>query len=228
MANKVTIKPNASDLDLQATNNQVIVDGQTLDPNSVGVNITNQQLDLQTPPANEIVINEDTRNITITNNKTGASVNLTQETSRVVNITTPGPKGDPGATGTSGTSGSSGTSGEIGSSGTSGTSGSSSTSGSSGTAGSSGSSGSSGTNGNTAGLQYELDAIAAVIIGGASFFGGRGTVLGVFAGVMIMGILRNGLNLMNVSVFWQQVLIGSIIILAVYIDVLRRQLATRT
>ena len=67
MANKVTIKPNASDLDLQATNNQVIVDGQTLDPNSVGVNITNQQLDLQTPPANEIVINEDTRNITITN-----------------------------------------------------------------------------------------------------------------------------------------------------------------
>ena len=55
MANKVTIKPNASDLDLQATNNQVIVDGQTLDPNSVGVNITNQQLDLQTPPANEIV-----------------------------------------------------------------------------------------------------------------------------------------------------------------------------
>ena len=79
-----------------------------------------------------------------------------------------------------------------------------------------------------AGLQSELDAIAAVIIGGASFFGGRGTVLGVFAGVMIMGILRNGLNLMNVSVFWQQVLIGSIIILAVYIDVLRRQLATRT
>ena len=79
-----------------------------------------------------------------------------------------------------------------------------------------------------AGLQSELDAIAAVIIGGASFFGGRGTVLGVFAGVMIMGILRNGLNLMNVSVFWQQVLVGSIIILAVYIDVLRRQLATRT
>ena len=75
-----------------------------------------------------------------------------------------------------------------------------------------------------AGLQSELDAIAAVIIGGASFFGGRGTVLGVFAGVMIMCILRNGLNLMNVSVFWQQVLIGSIIILAVYIDVLRLSL----
>ena len=73
----------------------------------------------------------------------------------------------------------------------------------------------------------ELDAIAACIIGGASFFGGRGTVLGVFAGVMIMGILRNGLNLMDVSSFWQQVLIGSIIVLAVYIDVLRRDLGTR-
>ena len=78
-----------------------------------------------------------------------------------------------------------------------------------------------------AGLQSELDAISAVIIGGASFFGGRGTVLGVFAGVFIMGLLRNGLNLMNVSVFWQQVLIGSIIILAVYIDVLRRRFGTR-
>ena len=78
-----------------------------------------------------------------------------------------------------------------------------------------------------AGLQSELDAIAACIIGGASFFGGRGTVLGVFAGVMIMGILRNGLNLMDVSSFWQQVLIGSIIVIAVYIDVLRRDLGTR-
>ena len=75
--------------------------------------------------------------------------------------------------------------------------------------------------------QSELDAIAACIIGGASFFGGRGTVLGVFAGVMIMGILRNGLNLMDVSSFWQQVLIGSIIVIAVYIDVLRRDLGTR-
>src|SRR5882672_5889803 len=69
---------------------------------------------------------------------------------------------------------------------------------------------------------------AAVIIGGASFFGGRGTVLGVFSGVLIMGLLRNGLNLMNVSVFWQQLLIGIIIILAVYIDVLRRRAAVRT
>ena len=78
-----------------------------------------------------------------------------------------------------------------------------------------------------AGLNAELDAIAACIIGGASFFGGRGTVLGVFAGVMIMGILRNGLNLMDVSAFWQQVLIGAIIIIAVYIDVLRKDFGTR-
>jgi ribose/xylose/arabinose/galactoside ABC-type transport system permease subunit len=78
-----------------------------------------------------------------------------------------------------------------------------------------------------AGLGDELYAIAAVIIGGASFFGGRGTVLGVFAGVLIMGLLRNGLNLMNVSVFWQQLLIGLIIILAVWIDVLRRRAAVR-
>jgi ribose/xylose/arabinose/galactoside ABC-type transport system permease subunit len=78
-----------------------------------------------------------------------------------------------------------------------------------------------------AGLQAELDAIAACIIGGASFFGGRGTVLGVFAGVMIMGILRNGLNLMDVSAFWQQVLIGAIIVIAVYIDVLRKDFSTR-
>ena len=78
-----------------------------------------------------------------------------------------------------------------------------------------------------AGLNAELDAIAACIIGGASFFGGRGTVLGVFAGVMIMGILRNGLNLNDVSAFWQQVLIGSIIVIAVYVDVLRKDLGTR-
>ena len=74
-----------------------------------------------------------------------------------------------------------------------------------------------------AGMGAELDAIAAVIIGGASFFGGRGTVLGVLAGALIMGLLRNGLNLMNVSVFWQQVLIGIVIIGAVYVDVLRRR-----
>ncbi len=79
-----------------------------------------------------------------------------------------------------------------------------------------------------AGIGIELDAIAAVIIGGASFFGGRGTVLGALAGVLIMGLLRNGLNINNVSAFWQMILIGIVIIVAVYIDVLRRKASTRT
>ena len=78
-----------------------------------------------------------------------------------------------------------------------------------------------------AGIGAELDAIAAVIIGGASFFGGRGTVLGVFAGVLVMGLLRNGLNLMDVSAFWQQTLIGMIVVGAVFVDVLRRRAGNR-
>jgi ribose transport system permease protein len=78
------------------------------------------------------------------------------------------------------------------------------------------------------GIGAELDAIAAVIIGGASFFGGRGTVLGVLAGVLVMGLLRNGLNLMDISAFWQQTLIGIVILLAVWIDVLRRRSGRRT
>jgi ribose transport system permease protein len=78
-----------------------------------------------------------------------------------------------------------------------------------------------------AGTGAELDAIAAVIIGGASFFGGRGTVEGTFVGVLIMGLLRNGLNLMDVSAFWQMVVIGVVIIVAVYIDVLRQRTPQR-
>jgi ribose/xylose/arabinose/galactoside ABC-type transport system permease subunit len=74
-----------------------------------------------------------------------------------------------------------------------------------------------------AGVGQELDAISAVIIGGASFFGGRGTVLGVFAGALVIGLMRNILNLQNVPVFWQQVLIGVVIIGVVYLDVLRRR-----
>ncbi len=74
-----------------------------------------------------------------------------------------------------------------------------------------------------AGIGAELDAISAVIIGGASFFGGRGSVLGVLAGVLVIGLLRNILNLNNVQVFWQQVLIGVVIILAVSLDVVRRR-----
>ncbi len=73
-----------------------------------------------------------------------------------------------------------------------------------------------------AGLAYETDAIAAVIIGGASFMGGVGTVWGTLIGAMIMAVLRNGLNLLGVSAEWQTVAIGAVIIGAVYVDVIRR------
>ncbi|MDR3211363.1 MAG: ABC transporter permease [Planctomycetota bacterium] len=73
-----------------------------------------------------------------------------------------------------------------------------------------------------AGLGAELDAIAGAVIGGASLFGGEGTVVGTMIGVLIMGVLRNGLNLLNVSPFWQTVVIGMVVVLAVWVDVLRR------
>jgi len=69
-----------------------------------------------------------------------------------------------------------------------------------------------------AGISYELDAIAAVVIGGTSLSGGKGTVWGTVIGAVIIGILNNGLVLLNVSPFWQQVVKGSVILLAVIID----------
>jgi ribose transport system permease protein len=65
-----------------------------------------------------------------------------------------------------------------------------------------------------AGNGLELDAIAAVVIGGASLYGGRGSIVGTLMGVLIMVMIRNGLNLMGVSPFWQGTAIGTIIILA--------------
>ena len=75
-----------------------------------------------------------------------------------------------------------------------------------------------------AGSGAELDAIAAVIIGGASFFGGVGTVGGTLIGALIIGFLRNGLNLLDVSAFWQMIVIGVVIVVAVFIDVLRQRM----
>jgi len=69
-----------------------------------------------------------------------------------------------------------------------------------------------------AGLGYELDSIAAVVIGGTSLSGGRGSVLGTVLGCLIIGVLNNGLFLLNVSPFWQQVIKGGVILLAVAID----------
>ena len=69
-----------------------------------------------------------------------------------------------------------------------------------------------------AGMMYELDAIAATVIGGTSLVGGEGRVFGTLIGALIMGVLRNGLNLLGVSSFLQQTIIGSVIIIAVLID----------
>jgi ribose transport system permease protein len=69
-----------------------------------------------------------------------------------------------------------------------------------------------------AGVSYELDAIAAVVIGGTSLNGGKGSVWGTVIGAIIIGVLNNGLVLMNVSPFWQQVVKGGVILLAVIID----------
>ena len=66
-----------------------------------------------------------------------------------------------------------------------------------------------------AGTGLELDSIAAVVIGGTSLFGGRGSIIGTLIGVFIMVLIRNGLNLLNVSPYWQGTAIGSIIIAAV-------------
>lgn len=69
-----------------------------------------------------------------------------------------------------------------------------------------------------AGLGYELDSIAAVVIGGTSLAGGRGSIMGTVLGCLIIGVLNNGLFLLNVSPFWQQVIKGGVILLAVAID----------
>lgn len=75
----------------------------------------------------------------------------------------------------------------------------------------------------TAGVGQELDVIAAVVIGGASLAGGRGSILGVILGAAIMGVLRNGFVLLQISAYWQVVAIGAVIILAVGLDSLKRR-----
>ena len=77
-----------------------------------------------------------------------------------------------------------------------------------------------------AGMMYELDAIAAAVIGGTSLMGGEGSLFGTLVGALIMGVLRNGLNLLGVSSFLQQIVIGGVIVGAVLVDtLLKRQRA---
>jgi ribose transport system permease protein len=79
----------------------------------------------------------------------------------------------------------------------------------------------------TSGNLAELDSIAAVIIGGASFLGGRGNVANALVGALMIGVIRNGMNLLNVGAFLQPIVIGVVIVLAVESDVLRGRLEER-
>ncbi|MBJ6133982.1 ABC transporter permease [Ochrobactrum sp. Q0168] len=73
------------------------------------------------------------------------------------------------------------------------------------------------------GVMYELDAIASAVIGGTSLIGGVGTISGTFIGAFVIGILRNGLNMNGVSAFTQQIIIGLVILVTVWIDQLRNR-----
>jgi len=68
-----------------------------------------------------------------------------------------------------------------------------------------------------------LNSIAAVVIGGTNLFGGEGGVIGSLIGALIMGVLANGLNLLNVSAFWQRIVQGAVIIIVVIFDQWRRR-----
>ena len=74
-----------------------------------------------------------------------------------------------------------------------------------------------------AGVGYELQAIAAVVIGGGSLHGGEGSVIGTLIGAFIMGLLSNGSDLLGISPYWQQAIIGAVIILAVTVDEVRKR-----
>ncbi len=73
------------------------------------------------------------------------------------------------------------------------------------------------------GMGYELEAIAAVVIGGTSLQGGKGSIIGTVIGALIMGTLINGLRIMSIPQEWQQVAVGAVILVAVYLDIIRRR-----
>ena len=74
----------------------------------------------------------------------------------------------------------------------------------------------------SAGIGYELNAIAAVIIGGTALNGGQGKVLGTVIGALLMAVIANGLNIIEVDPYWQSIVIGAIIVIAVMMSNLRK------
>ncbi|MDR1112244.1 MAG: ABC transporter permease [Bacteroidales bacterium] len=80
----------------------------------------------------------------------------------------------------------------------------------------------------TAGMSYELEGIAAGVIGGVSMMGGQGTIIGALLGALIIGVMRNGLNLIGVNTYWQMVFTGAIIIFAVFLDIIGRYRSENT
>ena len=78
-----------------------------------------------------------------------------------------------------------------------------------------------------ASLEGDLDAIASCIIGGTSFSGGKGNIWGTLIGALMITVIRNGCNLLRVSSDLQQIIIGAVIVIAVFIDVVRNQLEAR-
>jgi len=81
--------------------------------------------------------------------------------------------------------------------------------------------------GGAGGVGYEFDAITAVVIGGTSLMGGTGTVTGAMIGSMIIGVINNLLNLLNVSSYWQQIVKGLIITIAVILDIMTKNSKTK-
>ena len=73
------------------------------------------------------------------------------------------------------------------------------------------------------GVNYELEAIAACVIGGTSLMGGEGTIAGALVGSLIMASLNNGMSVMNMDVFWQYIIRGLVLIAAVYVDVISKR-----
>jgi ribose/xylose/arabinose/galactoside ABC-type transport system permease subunit len=74
------------------------------------------------------------------------------------------------------------------------------------------------------GEMWELNIIAAVVVGGTSLFGGRGTITGTLVGALIIGVLNNSLNLLHVEHFWQKVVLGAVVLAAAFVDSALRRL----